>query len=68
MGVVCFGCPASVERSEVYLTEDLSSHLETYTIWCEALGFHPLSFLVAQVLALLQCGVDQKLALRPIKD
>lgn len=40
---------------------------KAYISWCESIGVHPRSFSVARILAFLQQGVEQKLALSTIK-
>lgn len=39
----------------------------SYFAWCEARGFHPHTYVLGRILAVLQSGVDQGLALRTIK-
>lgn len=50
---------------QVYLLENTVYHCtwKAYVVLCRALGVHPRSFSGSPVLAFLQWGVDQKLAL-----
>lgn len=65
--VIWFGVPYNVQGTQVYIAEDISSHLEASIAWCEALGVRPCSFMVSQVLAFLQQGIARQLALRTNK-